>query len=153
MMNDQNASNKYDPEKHNEFVSCPRSNCRSRNAPPNSEEFKPECWKCGQHLGIQSVSHGEEYTIDITDIHQTGAGVGHTDDGFVILVEGQLPEKRIKVRVTNVKDTFAWGEHIETVSEEIPSEEENEETEKDETESDDQDDDTVRLGSRGNHWG
>lgn len=150
-MSNQNAPNKYDPEQHDEFVPCPRSNCRSRNAPPESEEFRPECWKCGQNLGIQSVSVGDEFVIDITDIHQTGAGVGHTEDGFVILVEGVLPEKRIKVRVTNVKDTFAWGDHIETVSEEIP--EEDEEKPDEETESEEDDDDTVRLGSRSNHWG
>lgn len=148
-MDNPNAPNKYDPEKHNEFVSCPRSNCRSRNAPPDSDEFRPDCWKCGQNLGIQSVAVGDEYTIDITDIHQTGAGVGHTEDGFVILVEGVLPEKRIRVRVTNVKDTFAWGEQIETVSDDLTDE-----TEESETDStDDEDDDSVRLGSRKNHWG
>ena len=145
MMNNQNAPNKYDPEKHDEYISCPRSNCLTRNAPPDSEDFRPDCWKCSQNLGIQSVSVGDEFIIEITDIHQTGAGVGHTDDGFVILVEGVLPEKRIKVRVTNVKDTFAWGEHIETVDTDTPSDE-------DKT-GEEEDDDTVRLGSRENHWG
>lgn len=150
----QNKGNKYDRDKHEDYLACPRTSCQSRNAPPNSEDFQPSCWNCGEHLGYQPVSTGEEYTIDVTDIHGSGAGVGHTDDGFVILVDGVLPEKRVVARVGNVKENYAWGELIEVVADEIPDEEEPTDVEDDESEeSDEEEEDGERLGSREDWWG
>jgi len=146
----QNDGNKYDPEVHDEFIKCPRPSCRSRNAPPESDEFHPSCWNCGEHLGHQPVDTGSQYTIDVTDIHGSGAGVGHTDDGFVILVDGVLPEKRIVAEVTNVKENFAWGELVEVVEDKIPDEEASEESS---SEDEDEDDERTRLGAREDWWG
>lgn len=149
--------NKYDPEEHEEYITCPR--CQNRNAPQDHSDFKPHCWNCNEHLGVTPVSVNEEYIIDITDIHSSGAGVGHTEDGFVLLVEGVLPEKKVKVRVTNVKDTYAWADLIETVADDIDSAHVTEEVEDEETkdsvkkDEEDEEDETVRLGSRENHWG
>lgn len=156
----QKDGNKYDRDTHDDYLLCPRPSCRSRNAPPESEEFQPNCWNCGEHLGHQPVSAGDEYTIDVTDIHGSGAGVGHTEEGFVILVDGVLPEKRIVARVENVKENYAWGELVEVVADEIPDEDDEELAEPEdgddaETESDEEEDEDEgeRLGSRENWWG
>lgn len=150
--------NKYVPEVHDDYVTCPRPNCRERNAPPDSDEFYPRCWNCNEHLDIQPVHTGDEVILDIDDIHSNGAGVGHTDDGFVVLIDGILPEKRVKARVTNVKQNFAWGEVVEVIADEIPEEDESEDEATDsdvESEESEYDDEPEReaLGRRDDWWG
>lgn len=136
------APNKYDQNKHETFLKCPRSNCSARNAPPESEEFKPNCWKCTENLGVRPVEIGDEVELEIFDIHSSGAGLGRTEDGFIVLVDGVLPEKTIRARITRVNKTTADAELVEVVSEDI------EEYGSDEDEEDDE-----RLGSRDNFWG
>lgn len=136
------SPNKYDKDKHETYLPCPRSNCSARNAPPESDEFKPSCWKCNEHLGIQPVEVGEEVELEIFDIHSSGAGLGRTEDGFIVLVDGVLPEKTIKARITRVNNTTADAEHVETIRDEIEQFDDEDEAEDDE-----------RLGSRENHWG
>lgn len=136
------APNKYDKNEHETYLSCPRSNCSARNAPPESEDFKPNCWKCNENLGVQPVEVGEEVEVEIFDIHSGGAGLGRTEDGFIVLVEGVFPEKTIKARITRVNTTTADAELVEVLSEEIESHEKDEEEE-----------DEERLGSRDNFWG
>lgn len=135
------APNKYDPDEHETFLKCPRSNCSAQNAPPESEEFKPNCWKCNENLGIQPVDVGEEVELEIFDIHSSGAGLGRTEDGFIVLVDGVLPEKTIKARITRVNRTTADAELVEVISEEIESDNEDEE------------EDDERIGRRDNFWG
>lgn len=151
MAND--AVNQYDSEAHNDFVQCPR--CQAHNAPPDSDEFKPNCWDCGQHLNIQPVSIGDEVVVDVDDLHERGSGVGHTDDGFVVLVDGVLPEKRVRAKITKVRENYAEGELLETVADEIPDEPADETVEDDaeNTDADNDDEETERLGARGDWWG
>jgi len=43
-------------------------------------------------LKQQPVQPGEEIVVEVDDdIHESGAGVGRTDDGFIVLVDGLLP--------------------------------------------------------------
>ena len=49
----------------------------------------------------------------VTDIHESGAGVGHTEDGFVIFVDGVLPDARSLVKITSLKANHARAEEIE----------------------------------------
>jgi predicted RNA-binding protein with TRAM domain len=130
-------------------------------------------------LKSQPVTPGEEVIVDVTDIHESGAGVGRTEDGFIVMVDGLLPEARAKVRVIRVHSNHATGEEVER----LPLEEEDteidladapatsdaEDTDTDdaadsdgEAEDDDTDDETdersrrgrrERLGSRDNFWG
>lgn len=139
--------NQYDSEIHEEPVVCPRPNCREQNAPPEADEFYPRCWSCNEHLDIQPVSAGDEVVLDIDDIHGNGAGVGHTEDGFVVLIDGVLPEKQVKAEVTKVKQSFAWGEVIEVLADEIPEDED------DTDDENEPEDDTEALGRRGDWWG
>ncbi|WP_135854825.1 TRAM domain-containing protein [Halorussus salinus] len=112
-------------------------------------------------LKTAPVQPGEEVVVDVEDIHESGAGVGRTDDGFIVMVDGVLPEARAKVRVTNVHGSHADGEEVER----LPMDDAADETEtepdddsEDHADSDDGDDgddgsNRTRLGSRDNFWG
>jgi predicted RNA-binding protein with TRAM domain len=109
-------------------------------------------------LKQQPVQPGEEIVVTVEDIHESGAGVGRTDDGFIIMVDGILPEARAKVKVTQVHSNHAKGEEIERLP--MDEDEDDAETEEPEaetaeveaTDGDDEDDDP-HLGSRDNFWG
>jgi len=114
-------------------------------------------------LKAQPVKPGEEVVIDVDDIHESGAGVGRTDDGFIVLVDGLLPEARAVVRIDRVKSNHATAKKI---VERLPLDEEEEadadtadSPEEDETDevADDSDDTgpgrPTALGSRDNFWG
>ena len=64
-------------------------------------------------LKQQPVTPGEEVVVEVTDIHESGAGVGRTDDGFIVMVDGLLPEARAKVRIVRVHSNHATGEEVE----------------------------------------
>lgn len=140
--------NQYDKDEHDSFVVCPKKRCQRKNAPPESDEFAPNCWHCGTHLNVQPVSTGDTVTLDVVDIHENGAGIGKTENGFVILLEGVLPPKKVEARVTEVKQSFAYGKVQEVLEEELSETDEDENN--DETEEDEE---RERLGSRENHWG
>jgi predicted RNA-binding protein with TRAM domain len=102
-----------------------------------------------EDLKSQPVQMGEEVVVDVEDIHESGAGVGRTDDGFIILVDGVLPPTRARVEVTKVHSNHARAEELERL--EVEEEETDEETEPAETAEEEADD--PRLGSRDNFWG
>jgi len=104
-------------------------------------------------LKSQPVKPGEEVVIEVEDIHESGAGVGRTEDGFIIMVDGLLPPARARVKVTNVMSNHARGEEVERLPED-PDEaaEPEEEPDAEETTQEDEEDDP-RLGSRDNFWG
>ncbi|MHB9287395.1 TRAM domain-containing protein [Halobacteriales archaeon Cl-PHB] len=113
-----------------------------------------------EDLKSQPVKPGEEVVVEVEDIHESGAGVGRTEDGFIIMVDGVLPPARSKVKVTKVRSNHARADELER----LPDDEEAEESEDTEevaleaeegeaaTDDEDQDDDP-RLGSRDNFWG
>lgn len=139
---------KYQPDQHgSEPILCPREKCRRKNAPMESEDFSPRCWNCNTFLNVTPVNNGDEVLVDIEDIHENGSGVGKTDDGYVVLVEGVLPPARGRVEITNVKPNYAEGEMVERLEED----DETEETENDNRE--DKEDEEPSLGSRDNYWG
>lgn len=120
-------------------------------------------------LKAQPVKPGEEIVVDVDDIHESGAGVGRTDDGFIVLIDGLLPEARAVVRIDRVKSNHATAKKV---VERLPLEDE--EAEDGESEADDSDpedsgtdrdengrgsddrggpDRSTALGSRDNFWG
>jgi len=107
-------------------------------------------------LKSQPVKPGEEVVIEVEDIHESGAGVGRTEDGFIIMVDGLLPPARARVKVTKVMSNHARGEEVERLPEEGAEEEATEddvEEEADAEEDTEDVDDDPRLGSRDNFWG
>ena len=110
-----------------------------------------------EDLKQQPVKPGEEVVVDVDDIHESGAGVGRTDDGFIVLVDGLLPEARARVRIDRVKSNHAKAKEV---VERLPMDEDGapkEADEDDESGSDggntDGSDGRERLGSRENFWG
>ena len=115
-----------------------------------------------QDLKAQPVKPGEEVVVEVTDIHESGAGVGRTEDGFIILVDGVLPEARARVRVTRVRSNHATGEEVERLPMEVEDEAEDDADAADDgAEAEDgANEETTRqrgrrerLGSRDNFWG
>lgn len=112
-------------------------------------------------LKQQPVKLGEEVVVDVEDIHESGAGVGRTEDGFIVMVDGVLPEARARVKITEVRSNHARADEVER----LPMDEDDaDSTDADGAESADSDDDDTRsdrekaldrerLGSRENFWG
>ena len=117
-------------------------------------------------LKSQPVQPGEEVVVEVDDIHESGAGVGRTDDGFIIMVDGVLPPAKAKVKVTKVRSNHARAEELERIEVEEDEDVDDESsgadgsTDSDAEESDaDEADESERgparerLGSRDNFWG
>ena len=110
-------------------------------------------------LKEQPVQPGEEVVVTVEDIHESGAGVGRTEDGFIVMVDGVLPEARARVQITRVHSNHAKAEEIERLPLEDEDEAADDEAEAaegdDEAEADeeDEDEDDPHLGSRDNFWG
>lgn len=116
-------------------------------------------------LKSQPLKPGEEVTLDVDDIHESGAGVGKTDDGFIVLVDGLLPPARAEVKIHRVKSSHATARDvIERLPDDPDAEESDDEDADAEGEGDDEEDDDEgrsrrdrpdreRLGSRENFWG
>jgi len=105
-----------------------------------------------EDLKSQPVKPGQEVVVEVEDIHESGAGVGRTEDGFIIMVDGVLPPARARVKVTKVRSNHARAEEIERLPME-DEEDDEEEAAAAEAETAEEDDDSPRLGSRDNFWG
>ncbi|HID47993.1 MAG TPA: TRAM domain-containing protein [Methanothermococcus okinawensis] len=57
------------------------------------------------------VVEGEEYTVTIEDIGRGGDGIARVE-GFVIFVPNTTKGETVTVKITAVKDRFAFGEKI-----------------------------------------
>jgi predicted RNA-binding protein with TRAM domain len=106
-------------------------------------------------LKSQPVKLGEELVVEVDDIHESGAGVGRTEDGFIVLVDGVLPEARARVKVTKVRSNHARAEEVERLSMDEDEEGEAADAATGESDSDEEESDGPRrnLGSRENFWG
>ena len=108
-----------------------------------------------EDLKSQPVKPGEEVVISVEDIHESGAGVGRTEDGFIIMVDGLLPPVRARVEITKVHSNHARGKEIERLqgSEGDEADASGGEDDADTNENGSEDDPDPRLGSRDNFWG
>ena len=126
-----------------------------------------------EDLKTAPVVPGEEVTVEVTDIHESGAGVGHhTETGFVIMVDGVLPDAWVEAKVSNVKSNYARADLIqkldgkpedledeegegdgESTDEEAGDEDDGEDEDEEEEESGKRKERQPHLGSRENFWG
>lgn len=106
-------------------------------------------------LKSQPVTIGEEIVVEVTDIHESGAGVGRTDDGFIVLVDGLLPKSRAAVEITAVRSNHARADVVERLPLDPEEPEASAETELDDGEEVEEAPAAARerLGSRENFWG
>ena len=102
-------------------------------------------------LKSQPVKLGEEVVIDVEDIHESGAGVGRTEDGFIVMVDGVLPPARARVEITKVLSNHARADEVERI--EVEEEDVDEDDEEETAQTRGRSDRTERLGSRDNFWG
>ncbi len=105
-----------------------------------------------QDLKTQPVKAGEEVVVDVEDIHESGAGVGRTEDGFIVMVDGVLPEARARVEITRVHSNHARAKELERLPMEPEADDEADAAETG-AGDDAQSDRRERLGSRENFWG
>ncbi len=107
-----------------------------------------------QELKSQPVTVGEEVVVEVEDIHESGAGVGRTDDGFIVMIDGLMPHCRAAVKITRVHSNHARGELIERLPLEPESAEEEDEDDGEEERTEEAAPvSRERLGSRENFWG
>lgn len=115
-------------------------------------------------LKQQPVQPGEEVVVEVDDMHESGAGVGRTDDGFIVMVDGLLPRARARVEITTVRSNHARGEEVERLPLDPDAEDGDDESEESGADADGDDEgdskedrsgkpDRERLGSRDNFWG
>lgn len=109
-------------------------------------------------LKSQPVKPGEEVVVEVEDIHESGAGVGRTEEGFIIMIDGVLPPARARVKVIKVRSNHARAEEVERLPMDDDDEEDDEQTADEEATDEDEDEDGAdeddqRLGSRDNFWG
>ena len=106
-------------------------------------------------LKSQPVKLGEEVVVEVDDIHESGAGVGRTEDGFIVMVDGLLPPAKARVKITKVRSNHARAEELERLELDEDEDEDDDADDEDETgyQGDDPDEDDERLGSRDNFWG
>lgn len=111
-----------------------------------------------EDLKSQPVKPGQEVVVTVEDIHESGAGVGRTEDGFIIMVDGVLPPARAKVKINKVRSNHARAEEIERLPDDPEEEAEDGEADDDDAEAESEandadEDDSPHLGSRDNFWG
>jgi predicted RNA-binding protein with TRAM domain len=108
-----------------------------------------------KELKSQPVTIGEEVVVDVEDIHESGAGVGRTEDGFIVFVDGVLPEARSRVKITQVRSNHARADELERLpmDEREDADETGEADTDDEADADERPRRRQRLGSRENFWG
>ena len=104
-------------------------------------------------LKQQPVKPGEEVIVEVTDIHESGAGVGRTEDGFIVMVDGILPDARAKVKIIRVMSNHARAEEVERLPMEEKEEEPDDDNGRDRNRGRDRPSRPDRLGSRDNFWG
>ncbi|MFP4633114.1 MAG: TRAM domain-containing protein [Halobacteriota archaeon] len=59
------------------------------------------------------VSPGQVVEVEIFDADDRGNGLGRTSDGFVVRVEGGIPGKTAKAKITTVYDSSAKADLVE----------------------------------------
>ncbi|MFT4880218.1 MAG: putative RNA-binding protein with TRAM domain [Natronomonas sp.] len=110
-----------------------------------------------EDLKTQPVKRGEEVVVTVEDIHESGAGVGRTEDGFIIMVDGALPPARARVEVTEVHSNHARADELERLPEEEAEDDEEgddgAETAEEDTADETAGDGRPSLGSRDDFWG
>jgi predicted RNA-binding protein with TRAM domain len=106
-----------------------------------------------RELKSQPVKPGQEVVIEVDDIHESGAGVGRTEDGFIVMVDGMLPPARARVEITKVRSNHARAKELERLESEGENDVDETEDDADDHEPTDGEEDDPRLGSRDNFWG
>lgn len=103
---------RYHPATHDGFIKCDEKRCGARNAPEDTPEYDPDCWRCGESLGGKPQP-GDEMVVDVVDEADDGNAVCKTEGGFVLFLDQELSSLTAKVRVVDVGSTSGQAELID----------------------------------------
>lgn len=76
---------------------------------PASRQQSAEIYVIGQGFLTTGLRKGDVLDVDIDGVGKSGDGIAHVD-GFVVFVQGARPGRRVKVRITDVKPGFGFGQ-------------------------------------------
>ena len=62
---------------------------------------------------VSPVEPGELRMVTISDRGRRGDGIARVDHGFVVIVPETVPDDRVLVEITEVRDSYAMAEVIE----------------------------------------
>ena len=62
------------------------------------------------------VSEGETRTVEIEDVGDQGDGLTRVERGFVVIVPETDVGERVRIEISDVRDTVAFGEVVERLS-------------------------------------
>ncbi len=60
------------------------------------------------------VEKGKQYEVDIYSLGTSGEGVGR-QDGFTVFVPGALPGERVRIKIDEIKKSYATGKLLEVL--------------------------------------
>ncbi len=75
---------------------------------PASRQQSAEIYVVGKGFLTTGVRKGDVLDVRIDAIGKSGDGIAHVD-GFVIFVKGAIEGSRVKIKVTDVKPEFGFG--------------------------------------------
>jgi predicted RNA-binding protein with TRAM domain len=62
------------------------------------------------------VSEGETRTVEIEDVGDQGDGLTRVERGFVVIIPETDVGERVRIEISDVRDTVAFGEVVERLS-------------------------------------
>lgn len=68
------------------------------------------------HEQTPPVDEGDERTVEIVGLGDQGDGITRIDNGFVVIVPDTEKGERVRVEITDVRETVAFGEVVERLS-------------------------------------
>lgn len=133
--------NRYLADVHDSGIICETDGCRVKNAPEDSEEYEPECWRCGALLPSEDVTEGDVLTVTTVDQHEDGTIVSKAETGLVVFVPESVETAEFSVKLTAVDRNCAYGTPVARDIQEETDEDQESGTKP-----------PQRLGSRDNFW-
>lgn len=134
------VENRYVEGIHENPLFCPDDACGVKNAPPGSDEYKDNCWRCDTALRDDKVSEGDVLEVTVVDEKPDGTTVARSESGLVIFVHEDVHQPIFPVEVTDVDRNYASA--TVTDASDLP----------DDGDSEEENEQPHRLGSRENFW-
>lgn len=101
--------NQYRSDAHDAAVACPAEECGVKNAPRDSRDWAPHCWRCGAELP-RAFTEGQLVAVTVTDQRANGTLVCEPETGPYVFVEADIAVSELVVEITQTGDSYAVGE-------------------------------------------
>lgn len=87
----------------------------SQDATEDSVSDKPDT-ETTESPGEPPVNEGETRTVEIEDVGDQGDGLTRVERGFVVIVPETDVGERVRIEISDVRETVAFGEVVERLS-------------------------------------